>query len=365
MGGITSIFKGPPKPAPPPRAPDPAKTIQAQKEAAQITQFTPTGNVIYGQLEDGEFVRREGGDALRIEETPFQEQFRTGREDISLGLLGQLGGELPTFRDVGEIEAGLTPMTTDFADEAMRLEQETFEAAKRRLDPIVSQEREDLIQNLADRGIPLSSEAGQKELTRFDQSVADRQQDLAFGAIGVGRAEQDRLTRLTSALRGQQINEQFGLANLGQQQRAQQFGEIGALSGFAAPIQPFNAPTVDVAGITGQSYGAQLQANQLLNQQRQQRFATQQQQAGDLISTGMTAAMMFSDVRLKENVIYHSTVDNYKLYDFNYKGDDVTYRGVLAQDVIEINPDSVVVMPNGYYAVNYGDLGLEMEMVSA
>ena len=64
MGGITSIFKGPPKPAPPPRAPDPAKTIQAQKEAAQITQFTPTGNVIYGQLKDGEFVRREGGGRL-------------------------------------------------------------------------------------------------------------------------------------------------------------------------------------------------------------------------------------------------------------------------------------------------------------
>jgi hypothetical protein len=244
-----------------PQAPDVNSTIEQQKRANQLFQITPTGNLEFGTIgEGGEFIAREGAEGLRVTESPFQKEFRTGREALALSLLGQLGGDdLSGFRTAQDIEAGIqTPLGGDFADDALRIEQETFEAGERRLDPIIQQERRDLIQNLADRGLPLTSEAAQKELERFDQSVGDRRQDLAFGAIGAGRAEQNRLASLTAALRGQEVNEQLALSNLEQQQRAQQFGEIGALGGFAAPFQPFNAPTVDVAGIINQGFANQL-----------------------------------------------------------------------------------------------------------
>ena len=171
----------------------------------QITQITPTGTLRFGTIgPGGEFIPTEGAQALQIDETAFQELFRTGREDLALGLLESLGADLGDFRTAADIEAGLqTPLLGDFSQEALRIEQETFEAAQRRLEPIIEQERRDLVQNLADRGIPLSSEAAQKELNRFDQSVSDRLQNAAFTAIGAGRAEQDRLAQLTAQLRGQ------------------------------------------------------------------------------------------------------------------------------------------------------------------
>lgn len=278
MSSLGSIFRSPPKP---PAAPDTSGTIQQAKEAAQLAQFTPQGNLLYGTIDaNGNFIPRKTGDAVQVTESPFQQQFRTGSEGIALSLLDQLKGtQLGDFRSATDIESGVNiPLLGDFSGEIRRLEDETFSAGKRRLDPQFQQQRESLIQNLADRGIPLSSEAAQRELDRFDMAQSDAYQDLTFRSIESGRAEQQRLATLAAALRGQQFNEGLSLANLEQQQRAQQFGEIGALGGFAAPFQPLNAPTVDVAGIINQGYANQLNRNQI----QSQNYATQLAFAGDL-----------------------------------------------------------------------------------
>ncbi len=99
------------------------------------------------------------------------------------------------------------------------------------------------------------------------------------------------------------MNEQLALANLEQQQRAQQFGEVGALGGFAAPFQPFNAPTVDVASIINQGFANQLGASQFQQQQANQ----QMQFIGDIGAATLGAAgaaggfgnLFSSDYRLK------------------------------------------------------------------
>lgn len=346
-----------------PQAPDPSATIEAQKQATQLFQITPQGTLEYGTIdENGNFVPRPGAEGVRITESPFQQQFRTESEQLALELLGQIGGQdLGGFRTASQIESGLQiPLLGDFADDALRIEQETFEAGQRRLEPIIEQERRDLIQNLADRGIPLSSEAAQKELNRFDQSVGDRQQDLAFRAIEAGRVEQNRLASLTAALRGQEVNEQLALANLEQQQRAQQFGEVGALGGFAAPFQPFNAPTVDVASIINQGFANELGASQFAQQQKNQQL----QFIGDLASTAATAAAFASDYRLKENITRVGNEGGYNLYHYNYIGNPTIFKGVMAQDVIKTNPEAVTVMDNGYYGVYYDKLGLKLEVVN-
>ena len=354
-----------------PQAPDTGATIEQQKRATQLFQITPQGTLEYGTIdEEGNFVPREDAEGVRITESPFQRQFREQKESAALDLVSQLQGtQLGDFRSAAEIQGGLqTPLLGDFADDALRLEQETFEAGQRRLAPIIEQERRDLVQSLADRGIPLSSEAAQKELTRFDQSVGDRQQDLAFGAIEAGRAEQNRLASLTAALRGQEVNEQLALANLEQQQRAQQFGELGALGGFAAPFQPFNAPTVDVASIINQGFANQLGAAQFEQQQANQ----QRQFIGDIGAATLGAAgaaggfgvLFGSDDRLKENIKHVGSERGYNLYHYNYIGNPTRFKGVMAQEVMIKNPEAVTVMENGYYGVYYDKLGLQMEVVN-
>jgi hypothetical protein len=71
-----------------------------------------------------------------------------------------------------------------------------------------------------------------------------------------------------------------------------------------------------------------------------------------------------SDIRLKIDIEKVGVAANgLPLYTFKYIGGDAVYRGVMAQDVLKILPEAVSVMPNGYLAVHYDMLGMEMTRV--
>ncbi|WP_455465840.1 tail fiber domain-containing protein [Bartonella sp. B39] len=71
-----------------------------------------------------------------------------------------------------------------------------------------------------------------------------------------------------------------------------------------------------------------------------------------------------SDVRAKENIVLVGEKNGYPLYDFNYKGDPQRYRGVLAQEVLRLNPDAVYVnAKTKLMHVHYEKIGLKMEKV--
>lgn len=68
-----------------------------------------------------------------------------------------------------------------------------------------------------------------------------------------------------------------------------------------------------------------------------------------------------SDIRLKADVVPAGVHHNgLALYEFRYLDGTTRYRGVMAQDVLSHTPEAVVVMANGYLAVDYGLLGMEM-----
>ena len=68
-----------------------------------------------------------------------------------------------------------------------------------------------------------------------------------------------------------------------------------------------------------------------------------------------------SDIRLKTDIEKVGVAANgLPLYTFRYIGGEAVYRGVMAQDVLEVFPEAVCVKPNGYLAVRYDMLGLEM-----
>jgi len=76
--------------------------------------------------------------------------------------------------------------------------------------------------------------------------------------------------------------------------------------------------------------------------------------AAQLMGTLGSAAIMMSDIHVKENIIPEGTKwKGLNVYNYNYIGDTRPRRGVMAQQVEGIYPDAVTTI-NGVKHVNYG-----------
>ena len=72
-----------------------------------------------------------------------------------------------------------------------------------------------------------------------------------------------------------------------------------------------------------------------------------------------------SDQRLKTDIrAVGTTVYGLPLYRFRYTGGEALYEGVMAQDVLHVKPSAVSRGANGYYRVNYSELGLKLRQVA-
>ena len=69
-----------------------------------------------------------------------------------------------------------------------------------------------------------------------------------------------------------------------------------------------------------------------------------------------------SDLRLKEDVrCIGATVLDLPLYTFRYRDREGMYEGVMAQDVLKVRPDAVLVGSDGFYRVDYSKLGIRLK----
>jgi len=111
-------------------------------------------------------------------------------------------------------------------------------------------------------------------------------------------------------------------------------------------------------GITG--------AGNILNSQTSYANANLSQQGldvGGILAGGAKAYTAFSDLRLKQNIelVGRDERTQLPLYEFEYiGGTGKRFLGVMAQGVIQTHPDMVFTMPDGFMAVNYAGLGIEM-----
>ena len=80
--------------------------------------------------------------------------------------------------------------------------------------------------------------------------------------------------------------------------------------------------------------------------------------------TGGVQALAMSDIRLKENITKTGiSKSGIPIYTFNYKNNDQVWSGTMAQDLLEIGrSDAVLLMDNGYYAVDYNIIDVDMEI---
>ena len=87
------------------------------------------------------------------------------------------------------------------------------------------------------------------------------------------------------------------------------------------------------------------------------------------ISMGLQIASIgvgLSDIKLKENIEQVGTSPSgYKIYEWNYKSaPNSRYRGVIAQDVVKINPMAVTIQADNMLGVYYNRIDVTMEKVS-
>jgi hypothetical protein len=103
------------------------------------------------------------------------------------------------------------------------------------------------------------------------------------------------------------------------------------------------APT-NTSGNVWNAYNAQVaNSNNLMN---------------GLFSLGAAGITAASDIRLKHKIkLVARTVHDLAVYEFEYLWSSVKQIGVMAQDVLRVKPDAVVVHPSGYLMVDYGRLG--------
>ena len=78
----------------------------------------------------------------------------------------------------------------------------------------------------------------------------------------------------------------------------------------------------------------------------------------DVQKAAQMAAMM-SDIRLKENIEYSDTDEvgrNWYTYNYIWDAPEKRRRGVMAQELLEVQPDAVIMSDDGFLMVDYGSL---------
>lgn len=184
---------------------------------------------------------------------------------------------------------------------------------------------------LTAKGIRPGSDNWDSEMRRLTNANSDQLNQLAL--TGRGQAFSEAL-----ATRNQPLNEIIGLTSGTQIQNPN--------STFAQTPQA-QVGGVDYTGLVNNQYNAQMQ-----------QYNSQMGALGGLF--GLGAKAIFSDRRLKKDIISMGERNGLPWYGFRYLWEDSISplrQGLMAQDMLKLCPEAVVMDESGYMAVDY-DLAL-------
>ncbi len=194
-----------------------------------------------------------------------------------------------------------------------------YSSFSNRYEPQFSKQNSDLADRLINQGIPIGSAA----YTQATKDLAQQQNDARLQASN------------QAVLTGNQTNAQ------NTQNALSIYSAFNPMSGYSAGA---GVPQTD---IYGNYYSGQVNKYQTNAQNRNALM-------GDLVGAASSAAMMFSDARIKENIRPVGKLFNgLTVYSFNFPGEDITRIGLLAQEVEQVIPEAVGETPEGLKMVDY------------
>jgi len=190
--------------------------------------------------------------------------------------------------------------------------------------------------------------------------------DLAFNQLNENARQYD----IGNITQSQGMDQNFLLGLLGAQNQSQQTGINQFLAQQGANNNWYGqgmgligqAPQPQFTPTSGMAQGMMQAGNNMAGA-----AANQNQAMGQMLGAGLSLIPgMPSDRRLKENIEYITTVNDVKVYEFDYidkrLGKD-RYRGVMAQEIMNDYPDAVNDF-GGFYVVDYNKLPVNMEIAS-
>lgn len=345
-----------------------------------------------------------------------QQNIQQGRSNAAETLLGQATGNFQTPADWNSLPqgsgsvapslSGLDPSVKNMtapqsagafsfnAGDPNAVRQQAQDAVWNLQKPMLDQQRSDMENRMANQGLGTDTEAykrsdtamndaygraqlqavqaGQSEANQmFNQGLQNSQlnnqavqgqyaQDLS-GQTFENQSQQQQFGNQMN-LAGQQLSQDISAGSFNNQNRQQAIAEMlqkrgttlnelnALLSGQQVSMpqmqnfsQATKSDTPDLLNATNMGYQANMDA-----------FNAKQAQTGQILQGVGTAAMMFSDLRLKEDVrTVGALPSGLRIVDFAYKGFPTRFIGVIAQEAALKNPDWVKLHPSGYLMVDY------------
>ena len=126
----------------------------------------------------------------------------------------------------GQINPGALPGMNQFRQHMDSLEDATYQRGFNRINPQIQDQQQAISQRLMNSGLPVGSEAYNREMDRFEQSSGNTLNDLALGSVGAGRQEHSRLTGLAAALQGQDFGQQLSGRQFDSGEAQRRFAEV-------------------------------------------------------------------------------------------------------------------------------------------
>jgi hypothetical protein len=313
---------------------------RANIAANRVNQYTPYGSLEYKIAGEDPYGNPTWSATQSL--SPVQQQLLDYQNKSSLGLgqlaekgLGYVGNMLDTPFDISKLP------TTGFNPS-----QSYQDAYMQRLAPQIQQSREALSVDLANRGIPIGTEAYNRAMSTQSQ----RENDLLLGAttqgFGVGQQARQQGLQEQAYLRNEPLNT-LNAVRTGSQVQGPT---------FVNPAMQANTAGADILGATQMGYNAQLGAANAQN-------AANNQMTQGLFSLGGAGIMAMSDFRTKENIEPIGIAPNgLTVYSFEYKDEfkdhelagQGTHIGYMAQEVEQVYPHAVKTLDDGYKVVDYG-----------
>jgi hypothetical protein len=313
---------------------------RAATAANRVNQVTPYGRLDYSITGEDPYGNPTWTATQSL--SPVQQQLLDYQNQSSIGL-GQLAG-----KGLGYVENMLdTPFdTSKLPSTGFNPSQSYQDAYMQRLAPQIQQGREALSVDLANRGIPIGSEAYKRAMA----SQSQRENDLLLGAttqgFGVGQQARQQGLQEQAYLRNEPLNT-LNAVRTGSQVQGPT---------FVNSANQANTAGADILGATQMGYNAQMGAANAQN-------AANNAMTQGLFSLGGAGIMAMSDFRTKENIEPIGIAPNgLTIYSFEYKDEfkdhelagHGTHVGYMAQEVEQVYPHAVRTLDDGYKVVDYG-----------